>query len=69
MKPRQQRKTIEERRAAMLARHPRLARKEAPKPITAARPYDVITLGVDDNGGLLKIEDRPRLEHMRPRRR
>jgi hypothetical protein len=58
------RKTIEERRAAILARHPRLARKEAPNPITAARPYDLITLGLDDNGELLKIEDRPRLEHM-----
>jgi hypothetical protein len=64
MKPRLPRKTIEERRAAILARHPRLARKEAPKPITAARPYDFITLGVDDAGRALKIDDKPRLEHM-----
>ena len=64
MKARPPRKTIEERRADFRARHPRLARKEAPKPVSTANPYDLITLGVDDAGQVLKIEDRPRMEHM-----
>ena len=56
-------KTIEEREAEILARHPELAEYEAPKG-TNVRPHELITLGVDDAGRALKIDDKPRLEHM-----
>jgi Helicase HerA, central domain len=63
MKSRPPRKTIEEREAAILARHPELAAREASK-IVKANPFDLITLGIDDAGRALKIDDTPRLEHM-----
>ena len=63
MKPRPPYKSLEERRAAYLALHPRLALKETPMQASTARPYDLITLGIDDLGRVLKIDDKPRLEH------
>lgn len=63
MTSRRPRKTMEERRAAVRARHPRLAKREPPAVVTA-NPRELITLGVDDAGRALKIDDTPRAEHM-----
>lgn len=59
------RKSLKERNAAFLAKHPRLAsaRKTLPA-VPAVRPIDLITLGADDDKHLIKIDDKPRLEHM-----
>ena len=65
MKPRPPYKTLEERRAAYLALHPGLAPKDTSKQqASTVRPYDLITLGIDDVGRALKIDDTPRMEHM-----
>ena len=56
-------KSLEERTADYFKAHPRLAVDEASK-ITGVRPNDLMTLGVDDAGRALKIDDKPRLEHM-----
>ena len=56
-------RSLEERRAEYLKAHPRLAQRTASNsPVVAA--HELITLGVDDAGRMLKIDDRPRLEHM-----
>lgn len=62
--PRPPRKSIEQRRAELLAKHPRLATRTALPASPPARPIDLITLGVDDAGRQIKIDDIPRMEHM-----
>jgi DNA helicase HerA-like ATPase len=56
-------KSLEQRRADYLRAHPRLAEREAAN-TNSLRRNDVITLGIDDTGRVLKIDDTPRLEHM-----
>lgn len=62
--PRPPRKTIDQRRADLLARHPKLAAPRTAATVPTARPIDLITLGVDDAGRTVKIDDTPRMEHM-----
>ena len=59
-------KSIEEYEAEIHARHPDLVQyqKKPPRPQSSARPNECITLGIDDAGRALKIDDKPRLEHM-----
>ena len=52
------RKYLEKMRAEFQAKHPHIPARKS-----AARPMDLITLGIDDDGRPLKIEDTPRLEH------
>ncbi len=58
-----QRPTPGERKQALLARHPRLAAQRPPE-TKVLRSRDSILLGTNDGGGLISIDDRPRLEHM-----
>ena len=60
--PRRPVDTSEQRRAAFLARHPRLAANVARA--TAAPASDIIALGTDDSKRLITLDDKPRLEHM-----
>jgi hypothetical protein len=59
-------KSIEEYEAEIDARHPDLARyqKKPAPPTPIVRPIDCIALGIDDLGRALKIDDKPRAEHM-----
>ena len=58
-------KSLEEYEAEIHVRHPDLVRyQKPPLPHSSARPNELITLGVDDAGRALKIDDKPRLEHM-----
>lgn len=65
MKQRQPRPTLQARRAAFRAKHPRLSQVV---PTTAngptPRPIDTITLGVDAEQRRVTLDDRTRLEHM-----
>ncbi len=55
--------SIEDRRAALAARHPRLARPPAAPQPTNSRANDSIILGIDDDNRQIRIDDRPRVEH------
>jgi len=59
-------KSIAEYEAEIHARHPDLVRyqKKPTPPQSTARPIDCTALGVDDQERMLRIEDKPRLEHM-----
>ena len=64
MTKRTHRPTLEDRRRAFHARHPRLVARENRDLPADARPSEMIILGADDNQRLIKIEDRARCEHM-----
>ena len=59
-------KSLEEYEDEIHARHPDLVQyqKKPPSPQSSVRPHECITLGIDDAGRALKIDDKPRLEHM-----
>ena len=60
------RKSAQDRQAAFLAKHPRLASHQAKlkSDEPSLRPIDLIALGVDDQNRVIRVSDTPRLEHM-----
>lgn len=67
MREREPRKSLADRKAAFLKKHPRLEKRKRPssEPAQAAsHPRDLITLGSDDERRPVTLADTPRLEHM-----